>query len=221
MTSRVTMNNFDVNKLSLGGINPKNSYQSIPILYDGKPFFLETPELKSLGVYKNMYRDEVVGYAMGLVCFDNMNNETAIERKFYAVIMEITTFIRDEIDKLRPQLREKGHKHPIDLDNLVICKSNLDRSPILWPKLLVDYPTKKCIKSEFKFKEGHKHVKVEGKNYTNKHCYVKALLRIDDVYIGSSSECIRFKLPRVRVERLIDTPESYMGPDIPSDSEEE
>ena len=221
MTFRVTMNNFDVNKLSLGGIIRHNSYQSIPILYEGKPFFLETPELKSLGVYKNTYRGDVVGYAMALVCFATMDNETAAERRFYAVIMEITTFIRDEIDKLRPQIRENGRKYPINVDNLLICKSNPDRSPILWPKLLVDYPSKKGIKSDFKFKEGNKHVKVEGKNYTNKHCYVKALLRIDDVYIGSSSECIRFKLPRVRVERLIDTPESYMGPDIPSDSEEE
>ena len=217
MTSRVTMNNFDVSKLSLGDISCHDSYQSIPILYDGGPFFLETPELKSLGVYKNKYRGDAVGYSMALVCFENMDNKTADERRFYGVITEITNFIRDGIDKLRSQIRENGRKHPIDVDNLLMCKPNHrdpDKSPILWPKLLVDYPAKTAIKSDFKRKDGNKYVKVEGKHYRDKLCRVKASLKIDDVYIGSSNECIRFKIPRVLVASLIDTSEPYMGPEI-------
>ena len=161
---------------------------------------------------------------MALTCFADMNDKTGDEEKFSGVISVITQFIKQEVEKLQKQLKKGGRKHPIDVDNLLMAKPHrdLDKSSTYWPKLIMEKRgTKMTIKSEFKQKVDKKYVKSVAIDYEYQKCYVKALLRIDDVYIGSSNECIRFKVPKVNVERLIDTYESYMGSDLLSDSDEE
>ena len=230
MTTNVTIDTFDVTKLSLGSIlkikNPVE-YQQIPILYDGKSFFIKTPKLKSLGVYKNEFGGKIQGYSMALICFDDMNDKTVFEKKFVDMINKITDFIRQAVDQLQKQkeLKKGGRKHPIDLDNLLLLKENRrdrNKSSVLWPKLIVDKRSKNMsITSAFKQKVDNEYKKGDAMDYEHRHCYVKALLRIDDVYISPSNECIRFKLTQARVESLIATSEFYMGPDMLSDSDED
>ena len=221
----ITIKHFDINKLSLDKIeiiaNKKFKYQRIPIKYDDKDFYLVTPPLKSAGVIEGDYG----GYSIPLACFENMGRETKGEQRFYDVIEEITTFIRAEVKTLFPQIKENGSNRNINVDNLLICKPNSsskypDGSPTIWAKLFVN-KFDKSIKSVFYKMVNNEPVKTRPLDYVRKHCYVRVLLAISDVYIGSSGECIRFTASQVTVKSLIDTRPFDMGPDMPSDSEEE
>ena len=113
----ITVENFDESKLLIGGIYSATKpiqYQKILLYYEypsGKgPVILRTPVLFSLGVFESLSLEtnELTGYSMPFLGFNEKNGISEEERKFMAVTEKISKYLREQVIKMTPLLKKGG-----------------------------------------------------------------------------------------------------------------
>lgn len=247
----VTIDNFDETKLSVGEIYAATKpvvYQKIPIRYtypsgDG-PLLVRTPNLFSFGVCENrdVTTEELTGYSMPFVCFDDKEGKNDSEEKFINMMEKITDFIRSKVDELAPQLKKGGRRKPINSDGLNILKYNTDKpnaAPVIYAKMFIEKhdPKKKKdmkissvfyrkrteadIKKGVKSVNGTPLVKTTGHNYIKQKCRVIGGLKIESVFVGAALESIQIKLTETVVVKKVNPFKSIMGEDLDLGSDHE
>ena len=125
----VTIDNFDKTKISVGNIYAATkpvAYQKVPILYayeGGRQgsLVVRTPALYSFGgcVTKDLKTDEIVGYSMPFVLYNENEGKTDQEDKFLTMMEQITDVIRTKINGLEKKLKEGGKNVELILTHFV------------------------------------------------------------------------------------------------------
>ena len=238
----ITIDNFDESKLSVGGIYSATKpiqYQKIPLYYkypSGKgPVILRTPVLFSLGVFENnsLGTNELTGYSMSFLCFNEKNGISEEERKFMGVTEKISKFLREQVIEMTPLLKKGGRTKKINTGDLSIFKNkseDLNNAPLFFGKLFTKKneknveitslfyakKTKEDIISGVKCMKGNKMlVEKNPLEYVRKKCYAIASLKIEGVFIGSQIESIQVKVPEVIIITKISSPfQTIMGEDL-------
>ena len=113
----ISIESFYKSKLSIGGIYSATKpiqYQKIPLYYEhtsGKgPVILRTPVLFSLGFFENnsLGTNELTGYSMSFVAFDEKMGISEEERKFIEVTEKISKFLLEQVIKMTTLLKKGG-----------------------------------------------------------------------------------------------------------------
>ena len=143
----ITIENFDESKLSVGGIYSATKpiqYQKIPLYYEypsGKgPVILRTPVLSSLGVFENnsLGTNELTGYSMSFLGFNEKNGISEEERKFMEVTEKISKFLCEQVIKMTPLFKKGGRTKKMNTEDLTIFKNkseDLNSTPLFFGKL--------------------------------------------------------------------------------------
>ena len=145
----ITIENFEnfESKLSIGGIYSATKpfpYQKIPLYYEypsGKgPVILRTPDLFSLGVFENnsLGTNELTGYSMSFLGFNEKNGKSKEERKFMEVTERISKFLREQVIKMTPLFKKGERTKKMNTEDLTIFKNkseDLNSAPLFFGKL--------------------------------------------------------------------------------------
>ena len=237
----ITIDNFDESKLSVGGIYSATKpvqYQKISLYYEypfGKgPAILRTPVLSSLGVFENnsLGTNELTGYSMSFLGFNEKNGISEEERKFMEVTEKISKFIQDRVIEMTPLLKKGGRTKKINTGDLSIFKNksdDLNSAPLFFGKLFTKKneknveitslfyakKTKEDIINGVKGMKGNKMlVEKNPLEYIRKKCHVIASLKIEGVFIGSQIESIQVRVPEVTITKISTSFQSIMGEDL-------
>lgn len=240
----VTIDNFDETKLSYGEIYAATkpvAYQKVPIVYsypNGEgPLIVKTPNLFSFGVCENrdVSTDELTGYSLPFVCFDEREGPSEIEQKFIDMLEKITKFCKGAVDELTLQLKKGGRRKPINSDGLAMLKYRSDKpdaAPVLYAKMYTEKKDKKReglkITSNFYRKRTEKDIKkgvksaasssflvnASGHDYIKQKCRLIGGLRIEGVFIGAMIESIQVKLTEAVIIKKVPSFTSIMGDDL-------
>ena len=206
----ITIENFDESKLSIGGIYSATKpiqYQKIPLYYEypsGKgAVILRTPVLFSLGVFENnsLGTNELTGYSMSFLGFNEENGISEEERKFIEVTEKISKFLREEVIKMTPFFKKGGSTKKMNTEDLTIFKNkseDLNSAPLFFGKLFTKKneknieitslfyakKTKEDVINGVKCMKGNKMlVEKNPLEYVGKNCFAIASLKIEGVFI--------------------------------------